>query len=187
MARRRGLGRGGCRPSPGAAPPSVLTLRGAGCPPRRAPSSALPPRLQLSASFSQSEMAKWRCQTDTRGVPRPGQPRRDLRRERCTRRGVCVCVCVSVCQPVDRRKAESAYSSPSTWPDSAAGAPWRAVLGFTRAHLGPAAFAQPPTQTSASHSLQGTFPSPSSHLPSLSSSLVSRESEEGVTLHKPPL
>ena len=111
--------------------------------------------------------------------------------ERDARVGVCVCVCLSVslsvCQPVDRRKAESAYSSPSTWPDSAAGAPWRAVLGFTRAHLGPAAFAQPPTQTSASHSLQGTFPSPSSHLPSLSSSLVSRESEEGVTLHKPPL
>ena len=108
MARRRGLGRGGCRPSPGAAPPSVLTLRGAGCPPRRAPSSALPPRLQLSASFSQSEMAKWRCQTDTRGVPRPGQPRRDLRRERCTRRGVCVCVCVcvSVCLSVSQWIAE---------------------------------------------------------------------------------
>ena len=185
MARRRGLGRGGRLPSPGAAPPSVLTLRGAGCPPRRAPSSALPPRRQLPPSSSESGLAKWRCQTDTRGVPRPGKPRRDLRRERCTRRCVCVCVCLSVCQSVDRRKAESEHSSPSTWPDSAAGAPWPAALGCTRAHLGPAAFAQPPTQTS--HSLQGTFPSPSPHLPSLSSSLVSRGSEEGVTLHKPPL
>ena len=105
--------------------------------------------------------------------------------ERDARVGVCVCVCLSVCQSVDRRKAESEHSSPSTWPDSAAGAPWPAALGCTRAHLGPAAFAQPPTQTS--HSLQGTFPSPSPHLPSLSSSLVSRGSEEGVTLHKPPL
>ena len=102
----------------------------------------------------------------------------------------CGCVCVCVCVGVEIAESQSQSTAAPARGRILRGLPrarWPAVLGFTRAHLGPAALAQPPTQTSASHSLQGTFPSPSPHPPSLGSSLLSRGSEEGVTLHKPPI
>ena len=58
------------------------------------------------------EMAKWRCHADTRRVPRPGQPRRNLRtrRERDARVG-CVRVCVRMC--VRARACPWSFPSPT--------------------------------------------------------------------------